>query len=232
MKLLSLIIPTYNEAHGICQFLQALQVLRPQCELIVADGGSTDRTCELALPLTDKVIHSPKGRAVQMNAGVAVSIGKVFVFVHADTFLPKNALQCIQTGIDSGAQWGRFDIQLVGEHFMLKVVSYMMNVRSRCTGIATGDQVIFVTRSLFEQLGGYPEIALMEDIAFSRQLNAITPPCCITEKVRSSARRWESFGVWRTIFLMWTIRLRYFMGEHPDVLAKLYQQGKFCKKAL
>jgi len=230
MKLFSVIIPTYNEAQGICEFLQALQVVRAQCELIVVDGGSEDKTCELALPLTDSIIHASKGRAVQMNAGAAVSKGEVLIFLHADTFLPKNALYCIQKGIDYGAQWGRFDMQLVGQSLMLQVVSKMMNWRSRLTGIATGDQVIFVTRQLFEQLGGYPPIALMEDIAFSRQLNAQAPPLCLTEKVQSSGRRWESFGVWRTIFLMWMIRLRYFMGEQPEVLAQLYRQGRFCKK--
>jgi len=230
MKLFSLIIPTYNEAQGIYQFLQALQVLRYQCELIVADGGSNDKTCEFALSLADKVIHAPKGRAIQMNAGASVSKGEILIFLHADTFLPDNALHCIQKGIDCGAQWGRFDIQLVGQSAMLKVVSKMMNWRSRLTGIATGDQVIFVTRQLFEQLGGYPTIALMEDIALSRQLKAIASPLCLTEKVQSSGRRWDSFGVWRTIFLMWMIRLRYFMGEQPEVLARLYRQGRFYKK--
>jgi len=230
MKLFSLIIPTYNEAQGIYPFLQALQNLKEQCELIIADGGSHDKTCELTLPFVDKVIYSPKGRAIQMNAGAAVSKGEILIFLHADTFLPKNALQCIKKGIDCGAQWGRFDMQLVGKPIMLKVISQMMNWRSRLTGIATGDQVIFVTRQLFEQLGGYPTIALMEDIALSRQLNAIAPPLCLTEKVQSSGRRWEIFGVWRTIFLMWIIRLRYFMGEQPEVLAQLYQQGKFFKQ--
>ncbi|MCK5356146.1 MAG: glycosyl transferase, partial [Methyloprofundus sp.] len=141
------------------------------------------------------------------------------------------ALAFIDQGIDKGAVWGRFDIQLVGEHAMLNVVAQMMNWRSRMSGIATGDQVIFITRQAFQQVGGYPEIPLMEDIEISKRLKKMTRPYCIAAKAKSSARRWESFGVWRTIALMWSIRLRYSIGQSPDALAELYRRGIFWRHA-
>jgi len=222
----SIIIPSLNEASGIRACLLALQELRAECQLIIVDAGSTDRTREISLPLVDVFIAAPKGRAVQMNAGAEKASADVLIFLHADTFLPENALSCIQHALDSGAQWGRFDMQLVGESFMLKVVAAMMNWRSRLTGIATGDQVIFVKRAAFQAVGCFPDIALMEDIAISKRLKKISECYCLTAKVQSSGRRWEDFGVWRTIVLMWSLRLRYFFGAEPDTLAQLYRQGK------
>ncbi|MCF7969740.1 MAG: TIGR04283 family arsenosugar biosynthesis glycosyltransferase [Methylococcaceae bacterium] len=228
----SIIIPTLNEASGIRQCLLALQELRSECQLIIADAGSPDETREVSLPLIDVFITTPKGRAVQMNAGAQKASADVFIFLHADTFLPENALCCIQSALDSGAQWGRFDMQLVGESFMLKVVAVMMNWRSRLTGIATGDQVIFVRRTAFLEAGCFPEVALMEDIAISKCLKKISKCYCLTTKVKSSGRRWEDFGVWRTIVMMWSLRLRYFFGAEPDTLAQLYRQGKIFNKIL
>jgi len=226
MQKYSIIIPTLNEASCIRECLLALQELRAECQLVVADGGSTDDTREFSLPLVDVFIAAPKGRAVQMNAGAQKASTDVLIFLHADTFLPRPSLALIQHAINSGAQWGRFDMQLVGESSMLKVVAAMMNWRSRLTGIATGDQVIFVRRSAFQEVGCFPEIALMEDIAISKRLKKISGCYCLTAKVQSSGRRWETFGVWRTIALMWSLRLRYFFGAEPDTLAKLYRQGK------
>ncbi|NOQ17544.1 MAG: glycosyltransferase [Methyloprofundus sp.] len=223
----SIIIPTFNEAAGIADLLLTLQTLRSHCQIIIADGGSTDNTQENSAALVDQFICSNKGRAVQMNAGASHATGNILVFLHADTYLPEQAFTLIQQGIMAGAIWGRFDMQLLGQHSMLNIIALMMNWRSRLTGIATGDQVIFVKRSTFQQLGGFPEIALMEDIAISKQLNKLARPYCIAAKVKSSARRWESFGIWRTIALMWSIRLRYFLGEPPDHLAQLYRLGKF-----
>lgn len=227
MKQYSIIIPTWNEAESIYDFLMALQPLREQCELIIADAGSTDATQTIARPFVDQIITGSKGRARQMNAGAENAATAVFIFLHADTYLPGQALQLIQQGIDKGAQWGRFDIQLTGCHRMLKVIASMMNWRSRLTGIATGDQVLFMTRQAYQAVSGFPEIALMEDIAISKQLKRLVPPYCIYAKVRSSARRWESFGLWKTIALMWSLRLRYFLGTSPDQLAALYRQGEF-----
>ena len=160
-----------------------------------------------------------------MNIGARQATGDILIFLHADTRLPENALQLIQKKINSARQWGRFDIQLSGDHFVLKVIAFMMNWRSRLTGFATGDQVIFVTRRAFEEAGLYPEISLMEDIALCKALKRISPPICLKAKVISSGRRWESNGIYKTIFLMWSIRLRYFFGADPQTLAFLYTHG-------
>lgn len=222
----SIIIPTFNESQNIRSCLRALQPFRDRSEIIIIDGGSTDKTCEIALALADKIILSSKGRAKQMNIGACHATGDTLVFLHADTFLPKNALELIT---QNHLSWGRFDIQLSGKPVMLKVISLFMNWRSRMTGIATGDQVIFVNKQLFVQAGRYPDLALMEDISLCSELKKITAPVCLKEKVLSSGRRWEQYGVFKTILLMWNIRLRYFFGENPDVLSTLYSRGLFWK---
>ena len=223
----SIIIPTFDEVDNIQTCLLKLQNFRHQCEIIVVDGGSSDGTLKSIKNLADKVIISTKGRANQMNVGAQQATGKNFVFLHADTYLPENALDLIE---QSNIDWGRFDIKLRGKPFMLNVVSFFMNWRSRLTGIATGDQVIFVTQLLFNKAGGYPNIALMEDIRLGIALKKWSPPCCLTSKAISSGRRWEKEGVFKTILLMWSLRLRYFFGEQPDVLANLYSRGLFWKR--
>jgi rSAM/selenodomain-associated transferase 2 len=225
----SIIIPTLNEEQAIVNCLMALQPLRDCCEIIVVDGGSTDNTGLLAKPLADKVISSAKGRAIQMNAGAENAEGDVLIFLHADTFLPDDAISQISLTIANKGQWGRFDIKLSGWHPMLKVISLFMNWRSRLTGIATGDQVIFVNKYLFESVGRYPVIPLMEDIALCKKLKFISPPICMKTKVTSSGRRWEQFGVFKAILLMWSLRLRYFLGDDPQTLALLYNRGQFWK---
>jgi rSAM/selenodomain-associated transferase 2 len=223
----SVIIPTLNEEKTIQSCLLALQPLRNDCEIIIVDGDSIDNTKILALPLVDKVMTSAKGRAKQMNNGASYATGDILIFLHADTRLPENALPLIQQKISSTRQWGRFDIQLSGNSFMLKVIAQMMNWRSRLTRIATGDQVIFVTRMAFDKAGQYPEINLMEDIALCKALKKISPPICLKDKVISSGRRWEHNGIYRTILLMWSLRLRYFFGADPQTLAFLYTNGIF-----
>ena len=183
--------------------------------MILADGGSADGTPELAAGLCDRVVRAPRGRASQMNAGAAAASGEVLVFLHADTRLPGNADQAIA----QSALWGRFDVEIEGRHPLLKVVAWAMNLRSRLTGVATGDQAIFVRRHAFP---GFPEIALMEDVAFSKAMKRRAPPTCRREKVRTSGRRWESRGVLRTIVLMWRLRLLYFLGARPEALARMY----------
>jgi len=225
---LSLIVPALNEAHGIIDMLQALQPLRKRgCEVIVVDGGSTDHTPVLARRWCDQVLRATGGRAQQMNAGAAAAGGEILCFLHADSYLPEGADGLIVDGLARGRRsWGRFDVNIAGKHPMLRVIAQMMNLRSRLTGIATGDQGLFMTRSVFEAAGRFPEIALMEDIALTRQLKRYGKPLCIAHRLTTSGRRWEKHGLWRTILLMWRLRLAYWMGADPDRLAAQYVRHK------
>lgn len=221
-------MPCLNEGEVILDTLQALQPLRKRgCEVIVVDGGSSDGTAMLARRWSDRVLRAPGGRARQMNAGAAGAKGEILCFLHADTRLPENADGLI---IDSLARnrgsWGRFDVNISGTHRLLPVVAWLMNHRSRLTGIATGDQALFVTRSLFEAAGRFPEITLMEDIAISRRLKKYSRPICITHRLTTSGRRWEQHGPWRTVLLMWRLRLAYWLGADPDKLAVQYVRRK------
>jgi rSAM/selenodomain-associated transferase 2 len=224
MPALSIIIPVLDEQSGIAAALQAVADYRRHGhEVIVVDGGSRDRTVECARPLADAVIAAPRGRAAQMNAGAAAATGDIFVFLHADTRLPFAADCLIVEGLRrSPRRWGRFDVAIAGRNPLLRVVAAMMNLRSRLTGIATGDQAIFVTRDAFTKIGGYPDIPLMEDIALSRMLKRIGRPLCLRERVVTSGRRWEQRGPIRTILLMWRLRLAYVLGVDPNALARRY----------
>lgn len=223
---ISVIVPVLNEAAGIVAALEALTPLRARgTEVIVVDGGSTDGTLDLARPLADQIVSAPRGRARQMNAGAAVAHGRTLLFLHADTRLPVNADELVAPAIGdvlSGRQWGRFDVRIEGRSNWLRVVARMMNLRSRLTGIATGDQAIFVARSAFRAVGGFPDIPLMEDIALSKALLRLNRPVCLAAHVTTAGRRWEAHGVWRTILFMWWLRLRYFFGADPYRLALEY----------
>ncbi len=223
----SVIVPTLNEADTIHACLQSLQSWGNRLEIIVVDGGSQDGTREAAAPLADQVLTAPRGRALQMNAGARAAQGSILIFLHADTHLPPDALPRIQKAVERGHQWGRFDVELAGRHPFLPAISTMMNLRSRLTGIATGDQAVFVIRQLFERVEGFPLQPLMEDIELSRQLGRHGRPACLRARVRTSARRWETFGLTRTILLMWWLRLGYFCGADPATLNTLYQAGRF-----
>ena len=224
MAHIAIIVPTLNEESQIVAGLKIMQVWRgSECELIIADGGSVDQTVALAEPLADRVVAAPKGRAAQMNAGAASARSEILWFLHADSLPPDNAIALIQTALaDPNRDWGRFDVRLSGPHPALRMVETLMNGRSRLTGIATGDQGIFVRRAIFEQIGGYPLIALMEDIALSQLLKRHSPPVCLRQPLITSSRRWERGGVFRTILLMWRLRLAYFFGADPDQLARIY----------
>jgi len=223
---LSVVMPVLNEADGIEEALAALAPLRARgVEVAVADGGSSDATVALARPLADLVVAAPRGRGAQMNAGAAASNGDVLLFLHADTRLPGDADALIRDGLirsgyNSGPFWGRFDVRIAGAHPLLSIIAAMMNLRSRLTGIATGDQAIFMSRAAFGP--GFPDIALMEDIAMAKRLKRIGPPLCIASPVVTSGRRWEKHGVMKTIFLMWWLRLAYFFGANPAWLARSY----------
>jgi len=224
VKRISIVVPVLNEAPGIEQALRALQPLRASGhDVIVVDGGSTDGSAALAAPLADRVLSAERGRANQMNAGAQAACGDVLLFLHADSRLPELAAQLVlETLARTGRGWGRFDVRIDSRHLLLRLVGALMNWRSRLTGICTGDQAIFVSRELFFRLGGFPPIALMEDVALSRKLRRLSPPLCVSTPAQTSARRWERGGVVRTILLMWWLRLRYFFGASPAHLARIY----------
>ena len=218
---LSFIIPVRNEAANIVATLAPLQALRGELELILVDGGSSDDTVALAAPLVDQLIQSAPGRATQMNAGAAIAQGEWLLFLHADTQLPTNFLELLPAA-DAASQWGRFDVRLSPSSPMLRVVAWMMNWRSRLTGVCTGDQAIFVRRALFEQVGGYAPIPLMEDIELSKRLRRRGRPLCLHERLTTSSRRWQQNGTLRTIVLMWWLRWRYWRGAPVEKLAQRY----------
>lgn len=220
---LSIIVPTLDEAEGIEAHLASLLGYWVSgCEIVVADGGSEDATALLATPLASRVIVSPPGRARQMNAGARASRGERLLFLHADTYLPKRADRLIDKALARRC-WGRFDICLEGRSPWLRLVALGMNLRSRLTGIATGDQALFMTREAFEAVGGFPEQPLMEDIEMSRRLKRLSRPACLRARVTSSARRWERNGVWRTVVLMWWLRYQYWRGVDSRKLARAYR---------
>ena len=193
-------------------------------EIIVVDGGSADNTRALATPLADCVIASARGRATQMNAGAVAARGDVLLFLHADTRLPVDADRLILDGLaQSRRAWGRFDVTIDSRHPLLPLVAASMNARSRLTGITTGDQAMFATREAFNAVGGFPEIALMEDITLARNLKRMSRPLALHARVTTSGRRWEKRGVLRTVLLMWRLRLAYFFGAKPDDLARRYE---------
>jgi rSAM/selenodomain-associated transferase 2 len=225
--MLSVIVPALNEADGIVDHLTRLQPLRRRgAEVILADGGSSDGTAQLAAPQVDVLVTAPRGRARQMNAGAARARGDVLLFLHADTRLPPLADTLAQRVLAPGAPvWGRFDVAIAGRHRLLPVIAWCMNRRSRLTGIATGDQALFVRREVFASVGGFPDLPVMEDVELSHRLKRAGRPLCLRERVVTSGRRWESHGVLRMVFLMWRLRLAYFLGRDPARLAAAYGDG-------
>ena len=224
---LSIIMPVLDEGDVLADSLAALQDLRAAGhELVLVDGGSRDGSLPLAEGLADRILHSPPGRARQMNAGAAIASGDVLLFLHADTRLPETALHDIVQALRASV-WGRFDVRLSGQAWPLRIVERLMNRRSCFTGMATGDQAIFVRRDAFEQVGGYPDIPLMEDLELSRRLKRLSRPACVRAPVITSSRRWEEKGILRTVLLMWSLRLAWFLGVSPRRLARIYYPGRF-----
>lgn len=219
---LSIIVPVLNEAARLGERLAALQPLRERgAEVLVVDGGSTDATREAALPWADRVLLAPRGRASQMNAGAWASRGDALLFLHADTALPEAADTLIARALDQ-RDWGRFDVRIEGRHPALRLIAAMMNLRSRLSGMATGDQAVFVRRRVFESLGGFAALPLMEDLDLCRRLKRQGPPVCLREQVVTSGRRWEQYGVWRIVWLMWRLRAAWFFGADAHALALRY----------
>lgn len=221
---LSIIIPVLNESQALAGQLPALQELRAAGhELIVVDGGSTDGSPARCKGLVDALIHSAAGRAKQMNAGADRAEGDILLFLHIDTQLPDGVGQRLAEGLgQSDRVWGRFDVRLSGTHPAFRVIETMMNWRSRLTGIATGDQAIFVRRDVFEAIGAYDDVPLMEDVLLSKKLKQYSRPLCLQPSVVSSSRRWEQHGIIRTVWLMWRLRLAFFLGAEPAALHRQY----------
>lgn len=222
---LSIIVPMLNEEAALPGLLDHLRPFQEGgCEVLLVDGGSNDSSAVLAQRANFPVLHSRRGRARQMNAGAQAASGDVFLFLHADTRLPAAAKAKIDQALfGKRGTWGRFDVRIDGKPRMLRVVAFFMNLRSRVTGICTGDQAIFVHRGMFEMVGGFPDQSLMEDIALSGHLRCLGFPVCLKEPVMTSGRRWEARGVWRTILLMWRLRFAYWRGVSPETLAKDYR---------
>ena len=222
---LAIVMPALDEATGIVAALRALAPLRQRgVEVIVADGGSRDGTAELAGPWADRVLLAPRGRARQMNAGAASTQAEWLLFLHADTRLPADADLRVRLALqEARAEWGRFDVRIDGRSLLLPLVARMMNLRSRLTGIATGDQALFMRRSAFDAVGGFPDQPLMEDVEISRRLRQRSRPLCLDGPAHTSGRRWDQRGAWRTIVLMWRLRWLYWRGASADQLARLYR---------
>jgi rSAM/selenodomain-associated transferase 2 len=228
---LAVIVPVLDEAEQIESCLAALADLRQRgAKVIVVDGGSGDATVRLAAPLCDRVIAAPRGRALQMNAGARCEQARnadVLLFLHADVRLPREADRLIFRALGNRrACWGRFDVKLQGRSFGLPLIGSLMNLRSRATGICTGDQAIFVEQGAFLAMEGFAPIALMEDVEFCRRARRLSAPIALRPPVVVSARRWEQAGLARTVLQMWWLRLAYFMGADPQQLAQRYRNAR------
>lgn len=222
----SVIVPTLNEATVVATTLAHAR--QPGVhEVIVVDGGSTDATRALAGALADVVMSAPRGRAAQMNAGAARATGDLLLFLHADTTVPPGFAQAAIAACErTNVVGGHFEVRLDPPAPLLRLTAALMNWRSRLTGIATGDQTIFIRRDAFEQLGGYAAVPLMEDIDLSRRMKRLGRLACLHERVTTSARRWQRDGIVRTILLMWSLRLRYALGAAPERLHARYRDTR------
>ncbi|GAB4176283.1 MAG: TIGR04283 family arsenosugar biosynthesis glycosyltransferase [Wenzhouxiangellaceae bacterium] len=221
---ISVIVPVLDEAETLPSLRTHLDGLRRAgARILIVDGGSLDGSDHLARQAGFEVLHSEAGRARQMNVGAAASRGDVLLFLHADTRLPDGALEAVRVALAS-RDWGRFDVRIAGRPRVLGLVARMMNWRSRLTGIATGDQALFVRRSVYDAVGGFPDQPLMEDVEICRRLKRYCGrPACLRARVTTSGRRWERHGVWRTIVLMWSLRWRYWRGVPPEQLARVWR---------
>lgn len=223
--MISIIIPVLNEAEGIEFLLQKLQVHRNVGhEIIVVDGGSQDQTISRSRTYADHVIQTEKGRGLQMNKGAAIARGEILLFLHADTQLPSIELCLLSQELNASKKnWGRFDVKLSENRIIFKMIASLMNLRSRFSSIATGDQAIFVRKKFFMRLNGFADIVLMEDIEFCKRAKRLSKPLCLKVKVTTSSRRWQQTGVWRTIILMWQLRFAYYFGVQPETLKQYYR---------
>lgn len=228
----AVILPVFNEAKHLEKTLSELLAGHPFDEVIVVDGGSTDASVEIVCKLMSAdmpgsqpipyLIQAPRGRARQMHAGAQAASADVLLFLHADATLPPDAVEQIRNAIRRNCLCGGFDVRLSGRHFVFRLIERLMNWRSRVSGIATGDQGLFVRRDVYRMLGGFAPMALMEDIEFSGRLKWVGKPARLRGPVIVSSRRWEERGIMRTILLMWALRFLYWLGVSPARLARRY----------
>ena len=216
---LSIVIPVLNEGAELTSCLQCLQGLRQaEVELIVVDGGSSDDSVERATAQADLVINSPRGRSLQMNAGAVEACGNYLLFLHSDTRLPVG----FSSHWLSDSVWGFFPVKLSGTSWAFRVIERAMSCRARFSGIGTGDQALFVRRDIFDQIGGFAAIPLMEDVEICRRLKVLCPPKVLSPTVLTSARRWQQRGIVSAVLQMWWLRLAFFLGVSPARLARRY----------
>jgi rSAM/selenodomain-associated transferase 2 len=222
---LSVVVPMLNEAPALPDLLEHLLPLRRGgVEVVLVDGGSEDGSVAIATRAGFEVVRAERGRARQMNAGAAATSGDVLLFLHADTRLPDGAIRLIDTALADGRRvWGRFDVGFDVRTWTMDATAFLMNLRSCLSGIATGDQALFMTRPAFDAVGGFPDQPLMEDVEITSRLRRRSRPACIRRPVLTSARRWQSRGPWRTILLMWRLRLAYWFGASPADLERQYR---------
>ena len=218
---ISVIIPILNECDGLKDLDHHLSLFYFG-EVIYVDGGSSDGSWEWLQKHTACAIQSDLGRAKQMNAGAKKATGDYLLFLHADTRLPEQAPRQIIKGLNL-CSWGRFDVKFFGNDWLLSIVAYSMNLRSRLTSVSTGDQGLFVKRSIFRDIHGFDEIPLMEDVEIAKRLKNISKPYCSHAHIITSPRRWLENGRVKTIILMWRLRWKYYRGESPKALQRYYR---------
>lgn len=217
----SFIIPVLNEESLVAGLLRDLRRCYPGCQLIVVDGGSCDSTVAAALPLCDQLLLGERGRARQMNLGGRVAASPYLVFLHVDSY-PSVARERLQEYLAKAPAWGFCRVALSGERGIFRVIEGCMNLRSTWTSVATGDQMLFVSRALFDATGGFDDIPLMEDVAYCKRLRRTAKPLVVHEPVITSSRRWDTGGVAATILRMWLLRLAYWIGVAPATLWRYY----------
>ena len=224
---LGIVVPIYNEAALLAGRLDALAQL-PADAIVLVDGGSADGSQSLLDAAGLPWLSAPRGRASQMNAGAAHIDMDILLFLHIDTRIDSSHIEDVRRAMASAdCVGGRFDLRLEGrQRRALAVVAMAINLRSRISRISTGDQAIFVRRSTFTAMGGFADVPLMEDVEFCRRQKGYGRIACLRHKVTASGRRWERHGLWRTVVLMWWLRLRFCLGTDPAVLARLYRDAR------
>jgi len=221
---IAVIVPVLDEEAFLTQHIAQFKALQKHAVVMFCDGGSGDKTCSLLQQYNISYCCSPRGRAGQMNTGSRACDSDIILFIHADTIIDAAHIQAIQEAMRiPSVVGGRFDVHLSGNPRAFRIIEYMINLRSRLTGVSTGDQCQFVRRRVFEAMGGFPDQALMEDVEFSKRLKRLGKIACLRDKVMTSSRRWEQMGIGKTVMLMWKMRLLYWLGASPESLSEMYR---------